>query len=191
MFYCHYVALHNEVYAIKIHFSCFLISYIIISPKMKYYLVGYMYSGKSTFGRRLAQERGMDFLDLDSAFEEHYHYTVPRFFEAFGEEAFRKLETHMLHSTADLDNTVIATGGGTPCYNDNMDFILAHGTAIYLRMSVDDLVARGQRSRHPRPNMHGLPEADMRARITAQLQERESFYLRAPIVIDGTNPVMP
>ncbi len=76
---------------------------------MKYYLIGYMYSGKSTFGRQLAAEKGMDFLDLDRVFEERYHYTVPRFFAQFGEPAFRKLETQMLHDTAPLDNVVIAT----------------------------------------------------------------------------------
>ena len=155
---------------------------------MKYYLVGYMYSGKSTFGRRLAAEKGLDFLDLDRAFEQRYHYTVPRFFAAFGEEAFRRLETQVLHSTADLDNVVVSCGGGTPCYGDNMDFILAHGTAIYLRMSVDDLVARALRSRNPRPAMHGLPKDVLRTKIEAQLKEREPFYAKAPIVLDGTNP---
>ena len=119
---------------------------------MKYYLVGYMYCGKSTFGRRLAEAKGMDYLDLDRAFEARYHYTVPMFFQRFGEAAFRTLETQMLHSTADLDNVVIATGGGTPCYGDNMDFILAHGTAVYLQMPVDALVERALRSRNPRPH---------------------------------------
>ena len=156
---------------------------------MKYYLVGYMYCGKSTFGRKLAAEKGMDFLDLDRAFEQRYHYTVPMFFDRFGEEAFRKLETQLLYTTADLDNVVIATGGGTPCHSGNMDFILAHGTAIYLQMPVEALVARAIRSRNPRPLMHGLPESQMRAVIERQLKEREGVYLRAPIVIDGTNPV--
>lgn len=158
---------------------------------MNYYLVGYMYCGKTTFGRRLAEAKGMDYLDLDRAFEDRYHYTVPMFFDRFGEEAFRKLETQMLHSTAVLDNYVIATGGGTPCHSGNMDFILAHGTAVYLQMPVDALVERALRSRNPRPLMHGLPEPAMRTTIERQLKEREPVYLRAPIVIDGTNPVIP
>lgn len=155
---------------------------------MKYYLVGYMYCGKSTFGRRMAEAKGMDYLDLDRAFEARYHYTVPMFFQRFGEAAFRTLETQMLHSTADLDNVVIATGGGTPCYGDNMDFILAHGTAVYLQMPVDALVERALRSRNPRPLMHGLPEPEMRALIERQLKEREPIYLRAPLIVDGINP---
>ena len=158
---------------------------------MKYYLVGYMYCGKTTFGRRLAAEQGMDYLDLDRAFEERYHYTVPRFFEAFGETAFRSLETAMLHSTAQLDNVVIATGGGTPSHSGNIDFILQNGTAIYLQMSVDALVERALRSRNPRPLMRGLSPDAMRDKIQSQLKEREPFYLRAPIVLDGVNPEFP
>ena len=130
----------------------------------------------------------MDFLDLDRAFEARYHYTVPHFFKTFGEEAFRKLENGMLRSTADLDNVVVSCGGGTPCHSDNMDFILAHGTAIYLKMPVDALVARALRSRNPRPKLHGLPEEDMRRQIAAGLKEREPFYLKAPVILDGLNP---
>lgn len=158
---------------------------------MKYYLVGYMYCGKTTFGRRLAAERGLDFFDLDHAFEERYHYTVPRFFSTFGEEAFRKLESQMLRSTAALDNAVVSTGGGTPCHSGNMDFILANGTAIYLQMSVDALVERALRSRNPRPKLHGLAEDELRRQIAAGLKEREPFYMKAPLVIDGENPQLP
>lgn len=155
---------------------------------MNYYLVGYMYSGKSTFGRRLAEHRGMDYIDLDRAFEERYHYTVPRFFAQFGEQAFRTLESRLLRSTAALDNCVIATGGGTPCHDGNMDFILAHGTAVYLCMSVDDIIARALVSRNPRPLIHNLPPEQLRSTISAQMKERESVYLRAHVVLDGLNP---
>lgn len=158
---------------------------------MNYYLVGYMYCGKTTFGRTLAAAKGMDYLDLDRAFEARYHYTVPMFFSRFGEDAFRKLETQILHSTAELDNYVIATGGGTPCHSGNMDFILVHGTAIYLQMSVDALVERALRSRNPRPLMHGLAEPQLRAVIGSQLKEREPVYRRAPIILDGLNPEIP
>lgn len=157
---------------------------------MKYYLVGYMYSGKSTFGRRLAAEKCMDFLDLDRAFEERYHYTVPRFFAQFGDEAFRKLETQVLRDTAAMDNVVIATGGGTPCHSGNMDFIIANGTAVYLQMSVDNLVQRALNSRNPRPLMQGLTAAELRTKIETQIKEREMAYLRAQIVVDGMNPVV-
>lgn len=158
---------------------------------MKYYIVGYMYSGKSTFGRKLAEAKGMDFLDLDLAFEQRFHYTVRRFFDQFGESAFRKLETQMLLSTESLDNVVVATGGGTPCHSGNMDFILAHGTAVYLQMSVDDLVLRASHSHNPRPAMKGLDTDRLREKISRQLPERETYYLRAPIHLDGRNPHLP
>lgn len=151
---------------------------------MKIYLIGYTYVGKSTYGRQLAAERGMDFLDLDRAFEERYHYTVDRFFAVFGEAAFRTLERQVLHATADLDNVVVATGGGTPCYADNMDFLLAHGTVIYLRMSVDGLVARASASRAPRPAMKGLDGDALRAKIASQFALREPYYLRAHQVVE-------
>lgn len=157
---------------------------------MKYYLVGYMYSGKSTFGRRLAAANGMDFLDMDRAFEERYHYTVPRFFATFGEAAFRKLETQILRDTAQLDNVVIATGGGTPCHSGNMDFILANGTAIYMQMSIDNLMDRALHSRNPRPLMQGLSNEEVRSKIERQMEERESVYLRAHIVVNGMNPMI-
>lgn len=155
---------------------------------MNYYVVGYMYCGKSTFGRRMAVERGMQFFDTDQAFEERYHYTIPRFFNTFGENVFRRLETEILHSTATLDNYVIATGGGTPCYNGNMDFILSHGVAIYLQMTVDQLAYRALNSRNPRPAMRGLKNEELHAKIATQLSERERYYLQANIVMDGTNP---
>lgn len=155
---------------------------------MKYYLVGYMYSGKTTFGRQLAADKEMDFLDLDQAFEQRYHYTVRDFFDRFGEQAFRKLETQLLHTTAELDNIVISTGGGTPCHSGNMDFILVHGTAIYLQLTVDQLVQRALHSHRPRPAMRGLSEQELREKITRGLAERECIYLRAPIILDGTAP---
>ena len=156
---------------------------------MRIYLIGYMYSGKTTVGHKLAVSLGYQWLDLDQLFETFYHTSIPIFFKRYGEEAFRKLEQKLLHSTADNDNTVVSTGGGTPCYGDNMDFILAHGTAVYLQMPVDALVERALRSRNPRPLMHGLPEPEMRALIERQLKEREPIYLRAPLIVDGINPV--
>ena len=74
----------------------------------------------------------------------------------------------MLRDTARLDNVVIATGGGTPCHSGNMDFILANGTAIYMQMSVDDLVQRALHSRNPRPLLQGLSPEEMRAKIERQ-----------------------
>ena len=82
----------------------------------------------------------------------------------------------------------MATGGGTPCFGDNMDFILAHGTAVYLRLSVDALVERALHSRNPRPAMRGLSPDAIRDKVERQMKEREGFYLRAQVIVDGELP---
>ena len=91
-----------------------------------------MYSGKTTIGRKLAECLDTRFVDLDQLFEEHYHTSIPLFFNRYGEDAFRKLEQLMLHSTHTLNHVVISTGGGTPCFFDNMEWINAHGISVYL-----------------------------------------------------------
>lgn len=154
---------------------------------MRYYVVGYMYAGKTTYGRRLAAAKGLEFVDMDALFEERYHYTVPRFFAQFGEAAFRTIERQLLHYTASLDGVVVATGGGTPCFGDNMDYIIQHGTAVYLQLTVEQLYARALASRNPRPLMHGLSPQQIREKIATQLKEREGFYLRAQVIVDGSN----
>ena len=156
--------------------------------KMNIYIVGYMYSGKSTYGRQLAAARDMDFIDLDQAFEARFHYTVRDFFSRFGEVAFRKLETQLLHSTALIDSTIIATGGGTPCHSGNMDFILQTGVAVYLRMTAEELTQRALRSRNPRPLMRGLDDEEVRQKIMHHLSEREPHYLRAQVILNGLQP---
>ena len=158
---------------------------------MRYYVVGYMYSGKSTFGRQLAEAEGMHFVDLDQLVEERYRHTIADLFARYGEAAFRQLESQALRTTADMDNVVVATGGGTPCHADNMDFILAHGTAIYLRLTPEQLLARSLASRKPRPLMAGLDEEARRRKIEAQLAEREPYYRRAQVVLDGNSPQLP
>lgn len=158
---------------------------------MRIYLVGYMYSGKTTLGCQLAQGLGYKFLDLDQLLEARYHTTVPLLFERYGEEAFRRLERDMLHQTVQFDQAVISCGGGTPCYADNMDFILAHGTAIYLELSVDEILARARQSRKPRPLLSGLSEEEQRKAIESQLKDREPCYRRAPYTWSdkrGSNP---
>ena len=90
---------------------------------MNIYLIGYMYSGKTTLGHKLAVKLGYQWLDLDQVFEQVFHTSIPIFFKRYGEEAFRKLEQKLLHETANNDNTVISTGGGTPCFFDNIQWI--------------------------------------------------------------------
>ena len=155
---------------------------------MRYYLVGYMYAGKSTYGRKLARTLNYDFVDTDRAFEQKYKLTIPMFFAKYGEELFRKLESQLLREVSTADNVVIATGGGTPCYGDNMDFILANGRVIYLETTLEAILSRLAVSKNPRPLLTGKPEAEQRAIVEQQLAERQPIYARAHITLDALSP---
>ena len=91
---------------------------------MKYFIVGYMASGKSTFGKELAKDKGLPFLDLDESVESREGRSISEIFAKEGEEYFRKREREILHEICnEADEFVLATGGGTPCFFDNMDYI--------------------------------------------------------------------
>ncbi|MBP5541799.1 MAG: shikimate kinase [Bacteroidales bacterium] len=155
---------------------------------MRIYLVGYMYSGKSTVGRQLAHRLGLRFIDTDSLFEERYHTTIPLFFHRYDEVAFRRLEQQVLHSTALMDNVVVATGGGTPCYADNMDWINLHGVSVHLDASLSCLLERAGRSRHARPLLAEMEAAEREAYMRRQLEERMPVYTRALLRLEADNP---
>lgn len=150
---------------------------------MRIYLIGYSYSGKTTLGQQLAKLMGFDFFDTDKAIEIKYHTTIPVFFNRYGEKAFRIIEKQVLQSTAELDNTIISTGGGTACNDDNIKFILEHGTAIHLQMSVDDILLRIAKSRKKRPLLNGKSPEEIKLFITEQLNARLAYYNQAPIAV--------
>ena len=155
---------------------------------MRIYLVGYMYSGKSTVGRQLARRMGLRFLDTDTLFEERYHTTIPLFVHRYDEAAFRRLEQQVLHTTAEMDDVVVATGGGTPCYADNMAWINSHGVSVYLDASLPCLLQRATRSRHERPLLTHLPPDEREACIRRQHAERQPVYLLAHHILAADEP---
>lgn len=155
---------------------------------MKLYLLGYMYSGKTTVGRQLAERLGYRFVDLDQLFEARYHTSIPLFFNRYGEGAFRKLEQIILHSTEGMDNVVISTGGGTPCYFDNMEWINAHGVSIYLEISIEVIIKRAQRSRKQRPVLANKSHEELHSFIQAQLSQRLPYYSQANITFPADKP---
>jgi len=150
---------------------------------MNIYLVGYSYGGKTTLGKQLAQRLGYTFFDTDKAIELKYHVSIPIFFQHYGEQAFRIIERQILLSTAELDHTVVATGGGLPCQADNMDFILAHGTAVYTQLTVDDVMERLTWARRSRPLLVGKSDDERRQYIAEQLAKRDPYYQRAPLTL--------
>ena len=96
------------------------------------FLIGYMGAGKTTMGKELSKQSGLSFIDLDHFMEGRYRKTVRQLFEEKGEETFRQIEKKALHEVADFENVVISTGGGTPCFFDNMAYMNSIGTTVYL-----------------------------------------------------------
>jgi len=152
---------------------------------MKIYLVGYMASGKSKLGKELSILTGLSFVDLDEVFEEKYRIGIVDFFDKYGDPAFRQIEHQLLLETEFLDNSIIATGGGTPCSEENIRFIKAHGISIYIRMNVMDLVIRLKSIRRKRPLLMNVPPDSLEQFIRNQLEEREPYYLQADHVFEG------
>jgi shikimate kinase len=153
---------------------------------MKIYLMGYMASGKSKMGKELSGLTGLSFYDLDEIFEERYRIGIVEFFEKYGDGAFRQIEHQLLLETENLDNAIIATGGGTPCTDENIGFIKSQGISIYIRMTARDLFDRLKRVKKKRPLLKNLPMESLEQFIGEQLAEREPYYLQADYIIDGS-----
>ena len=146
------------------------------------FIVGYMGSGKTTVGRRLARSLSLQFIDLDAFIEGKYRKSVSRLFEELGEEGFRKLEQQTLREVAEFENVVISAGGGTPCFFDNMALMNRAGTTVYLQAEPEKLADRLISSRTMRPLIAGKSKGELVSFITEHLAQRERFYLAADIV---------
>lgn len=152
---------------------------------MKIFLVGYMLCGKSTVGKRLAKKLGYDFADTDKMIENKYRLSVERIFEKYGEQTFRLLEKEILEEVKSLDNIVIATGGGLPCFGDNMRTLKQMGRTIYLKMSAKSIIARHKHSKRPRPLLKDKDDEQLLDFVSKSLEEREFFYQQADIIVRG------
>lgn len=142
-------------------------------------LVGFMAAGKTTLGKALAKDLGLQFVDLDLYIESRYHATVSQIFAERGEEGFRQIERNMLHEVAEFEDVVIATGGGTPCFFDNMEYMNAQGTTVFLDASVDVIFTRLTIARTQRPLVAGKTDEELRSYITETLNRRLPYYSRA------------
>lgn len=153
--------------------------------KNRIYLVGFMGAGKTTYGRLLANKLGFKFFDTDKKFEEKYKTTVDLFFKKYGEEAFRKIEYEMIISTFELDNIVVSTGGGTPCFFDTMKQINDHGISVYLQLPAKALYNRLVYAKKLRPLVAKKSDRELLGFIENKLEEREPFYRQARYIVSG------
>jgi shikimate kinase len=142
-------------------------------------LLGYMGSGKSTLGKPLARELGVQFFDLDRYLEDRFHTTVPKLFAEKGEEGFRDVERRMLHEVAEFEDVVIACGGGTPCFFDNMDYMNLQGETVFLKAETHVLQAHLMMGKTQRPLIQGKSPEELTNYINESLEQRVPFYSKA------------
>jgi len=154
---------------------------------MRIFLIGYMASGKSKAGELLAAQLGYAFEDTDSTLEKNERKSIGELFSTGGEEAFRQLERNVLQATFKKKNIVVATGGGLPCYSDNMQQMNEEGLTIYLEANAGLLFHRLLQSRQGRPLLEGLSDVELMEKINAHLAERMPFYERAKLKVPAAS----
>ena len=157
-----------------------------MSP-LKVVLVGLPGSGKTTFGRQLANELSFPFLDLDQLIEERFQLKIAEIFSIHGEGKFREWETMVLQDTLNQDFAfVLASGGGAPCFNDNMDLINFQAVSVYLDVPLPSISRRLQSSKaQQRPLFQGLDQGEITLKLKSLLVSREYFYNQAKIKLSG------
>ena len=152
---------------------------------VRIFLTGYMGAGKTTLGKAFARKLNVPFIDLDWYIEERFHKTVGELFTERGEAGFRELERNMLHEVAEFENVVISTGGGAPCFYDNMEFMNETGSTVYLKVSVEELAKRLEICKSTRPVLKGRSGDELVAFIAESLEKRTPHYMKASIVFDA------
>ena len=155
---------------------------------MLIFIIGYMGSGKSTFGKKLAGKLGYEFVDMDAFFIKENQATILEFFTKEGEDVFRKKEQEVLQRLLTKENAVIATGGGTPFFFDNMALMNRRGITVYLKLHPESLFHRLRNSKTVRPLLKDLQDKELLEKINDDLAEREPFYQQAKYTVNGETP---
>lgn len=157
-------------------------------------LIGYMGCGKSTVGRKLAAQQGMDFMDLDDYIESKEQQSIKTIFKEKGEVYFRKIEAEYLKECLEgFSNAVISLGGGTPCFGNNMDYILSvpNAISVYLQTSIGELSERLFNQRAKRPLIaHVNDKEELSEFIAKHVFERLNFYSKAAFIIKTDNKTL-
>ncbi len=153
---------------------------------MKIFLIGFMGSGKSYWGRLLSGKLGFRFFDLDEQVAEHAGKSIVDIFQSDGEEKFRLMEKEVLHIlTESHDNFVMACGGGTPCYFKNIDYMNSVGTTVWLNAPFDIIFNRLIEEKEKRPLISGFSEVQLENFIARKFADRRIYYEQAAVFIDN------
>lgn len=152
---------------------------------MKIFLIGFMGSGKTYWGRLLSQKLGLPFFDLDEQVAAHAGKSIPEIFASEGEEHFRLLEKEVLYIlTESHDSFVMACGGGSPCFFNNIEYMNQAGTTVWINTPRDILFGRLINERPGRPLIKELSDDQLRAFISRKYSDRKIYYEQAAITVE-------
>ncbi|MDA3866041.1 MAG: shikimate kinase [Salinivirgaceae bacterium] len=154
---------------------------------MRIYLMGFMSSGKTTHGFQLAKALNLNFLDLDQYIEKKTKISVHELFQTRGEAYFRQLEREALDETFQMPHAVVSTGGGAPCFFDNVQAMNKNGITFYLKLPPKIILHRLQKSTRQRPLLANKTPEELAAYINQLLNERRTFYEQAHYTVDASN----
>lgn len=155
---------------------------------MKIYLIGYMGSGKTSIGKMIAEKLQWQFFDMDEIIEKRYEMTVSEIFRLYGESEFRGAEQEVLKELGTVEGAVISTGGGAPCFFDNMEQMNKTGKTFYLHFSPAFLAERLLITNlEKRPVLAQLKKEDFEKFIADNISKRESFYNQAHYKVTGSD----
>ena len=157
-----------------------------MEEKKLIFICGFMGCGKTTQGKKLAKDLGYYFIDLDDYISNQHEKSITELFKEVGEEQFRVIETKALNECIrDNMKALVALGGGTPCFNNNMSLMLSNGKVIYLRMDAEALYQRLFNEKQDRPLIKDKANEEMLVYIENLLNTREVFYNQAHIITSG------
>ena len=155
---------------------------------MKIFLLGFMGSGKTHWGKKLSEKLGMRFFDLDEQIVNSENKSINDIFSQHGEEYFRLKETEVLRIlTESHDTFIMACGGGTPCYFNNVEYMNQSGTTVWLNTPLTELFKRLLKEREQRPLLRGLSEHQLKAFIAKKFSDRKIYYEQAEITLEEEN----
>ncbi len=152
---------------------------------MKIFLLGFMGAGKSYWGKQLAEHWQVPYYDLDEVIVEAEEMAISDIFATKGEDYFRERESMLLRELSRQDSFLISCGGGTPCFQDNMDFMNEKGTTVWINPSVPAMVERLTRKKSKRPLIQDLDDEDLSDYVEMKLAERRQFYEQSRHIISS------
>jgi shikimate kinase len=152
---------------------------------MKIFLIGFMGSGKSHWGRLLSEKLGIRLFDLDEQVVEQAGKSITQIFTEDGEENFRLLEKDVLHIISEShDSFVMACGGGSPCYFNNIEYMKQAGIVVWINTPQDVLFERLIKEKDKRPLIKSLADEQLKGFISKKYADRKIYYEQADIKVD-------